>query len=99
MDHPVALRGRDQAFDAIEAIRQGEGIRAALLHPSVELLELHEPDCRSDLRHAVVEADKDVLVLRNLAVVPKEAGLFRDLVVIGEDHAAFAGRHVLRRVE
>src|SRR3989442_1548473 len=56
-------------------------------------------DGRRDFRHPIVETDEDVLVLRRLAVVPEEAGSLRDAVVVGDDHAAFARRHVLRRVE
>ena len=99
MDHPVAFGRRDEALDAIEAFRERAGVRPPLLHPSVELRELHEADRRRDFRHAGVEADEDVLVLRRLAVVPEETRLFRDSIVVGHDHAAFPGRHVLRRVE
>src|SRR5207245_466918 len=99
MDHPVALGWRNETFDAVEALRQGARVRPPLLHPAIELGELREADRRRDLRHPVVEADEDVLVLRGLAVVPEEPGLLRDPVVVGDDHAAFAGRHVLRGVE
>src|SRR5436309_3450509 len=90
---------RDEAFDAVEAFRERAGVRPPLLHPSLELRELHEADRGRDIGHAVVEADEHVLVLRRLAVVPEETRLFRDSIVVGQDHAAFPGRHVLRRVE
>src|SRR5207247_558406 len=87
----------DRTEDPFEAFRQGGRVRTALLDPAVELLELHKPDGRGNFRHAVIVADEDVLVLRGLAMIPKEAGLLRDLVIVGDDHAAFARRHVLRR--
>src|SRR5207245_4960902 len=82
-----------------EALGQCAGVRPPLLHPAVELGELREADRRGDLRHPVVEADEDVLILRRLAVMPEQPGPLRDPVVVGYDHTAFAGRHVLRGVE
>src|SRR5438093_4442147 len=99
MDHPVAFGRRDEALDAVEALGQRPRVRSPLLHPAVQLRELREADRRRDLRHPVVETDEDVLVFHGLAVMPEEAGPLRDPVVISDDHASFARRHVLRRVE
>src|SRR2546428_1845529 len=95
----VAWGRGDGARAAVAALGRRPGLRPPLLDPAVELRELREADRRGDLRHPVVEADEDVLVLRRLAVVPEEPRLVGDPVVVGDDHAAFAGRHVLRGVE
>src|SRR2546422_756958 len=99
MDHPMAFGGWDEALDPVEALRQRARVRTPLLHPAVQLRELHEADRGRDFRHPIIETDEDVLVLRRLAVMPEEPGPLRDAVVVGDDHAALAGRHVLRRVE
>src|SRR5436309_9549094 len=99
MDHPIAFGGRDETLDAVEAFGQRARVRPPLLHPAVELRELREADRGRDFRHPIVETHEDVLVLRRLAVMPEEPGPLRDAVVVGDDHAALAGRHVLRRVE
>src|SRR5204863_8930588 len=41
----------------------------------------------------------DERLLRGLAMVPRGADLVRGRVIVGDDHAAFARRRVLRRVE
>src|SRR5437762_4309941 len=99
MDHPVAFgRGRE-AFDFLESFRQGPGVRPTLLHPAVELPQLYEADRRGDLGHAVVVAEESMLILRHLPVVPEQTRFVRDRVVVRDDHAALAGRHILGRVE
>src|SRR5205807_6251487 len=72
------------------------------LEDRVQLLELPDPDRRGDLVEAVVVAEPRVLEPA-AAVRPALVGERLEeaplVLVGGDDHAAFAGRHLLVRIE
>src|SRR4051812_6363510 len=89
--------GRDN--DAFEMRREVGGVKAALLRERVESLELGEADGGGDVGEAVVEAELGTAVTLALAVGAQTAQSSCEGSVVGGDHAAFTGCHVLRGVE
>src|SRR2546426_1384901 len=99
MEHPVPLERRRQAFDLRDPLGEATGVLPPSPYETVQLSELHEPDRGGDLRHPIVVAHEHMVVLRPLAMVPEEAADLGDLRVVGKNHPALPGRHVLRWIE
>ena len=92
--------GRDvRDGDAAQVGIQEGGVVLTRARPRADLGELHAPDRRVDVGHAVVEAHDFVGVARLHALVARELHTADDAGVGRGDHAALAAGHVLRRVE
>ena len=106
VDEPASRLGA--AVRALDAVDPVQGLVVALgdpparLEQRVQLLELGDPEGRRHLIHPVVEpdplVDEPVAVVRP-ALVHEAAQLERDVLVVGRDHPALAGRELLVRVE
>ena len=71
-----------------------------IIHPLVEPLELRQPRDGVDLAHAPVAAHRDeILAALSLTVMTHEPRIFRQLLVVGRDHAADTAGHDLGRIE
>src|SRR3569623_3051927 len=66
------------------------GVGAARLSPAFEVAQLAPENRALDAVHAVIVALQDVMVAPVLPPVAQHAHLFHLLVIVGDDHAAFA---------
>ena len=96
------LGGREREHaEPLRGLVVGGGDFAAVRDELVEALELDEADGGVGLAQAPVGAEPGVEVAgeAGLALVAVDPRLVGDGLVVGDDHAAFAGGHDLRRVE
>jgi hypothetical protein len=75
------------------------GVALALRVPRIDARQLHQPDRGLQVGHAEVVAQRLVDVAHAHPVLAQHAHPFGQRGVVGGDHAAFAGRHVLGRVK
>jgi hypothetical protein len=99
MPHSFGDIRHTNALDVVQSLGQDFGILDPALIKGLELLELLDAYGCRNIRHPIIVADHCVLVPGLLAVVPKEATAVCYLDVVGGDHTALAGGHVLGGVE
>src|SRR2546426_10550207 len=99
---PRSLRGECHALDVPQQVRIDAGARPAMLNELIDSTELGQADGRLHVRHAVIEREFRMPVIpRGVREreVSKPPGAPCDGVGSGDDHATFAGRDDLVRVE
>ena len=92
---------QSQAGDAREPLVVCLRDRQSARQQFILVYHLSTTDRRLQIGHAVVEADDGMIVAALLghAVVAQRGGLFRPLLVIGDDHAPLTGRNDLVGIE